>query len=55
MITPIQLNEPTPFRLLFSLNFDVMVDEFAIHQRSNDALPEELQRTGQTGGVPGMQ
>ena len=30
MITLTQLNEPTPFRLLFSLNFNVMVDEFAI-------------------------
>ncbi len=30
MITPTQPNEPPPFRLLFSLNFNVMVDEFAI-------------------------
>ncbi len=30
MITPVQPNEPTPFCLLFSLNFDVMVEEFAI-------------------------
>jgi hypothetical protein len=30
MITPVQPNEPTPFRHLFSLDFDVMEDEFAI-------------------------
>ena len=30
MITLTQLNEPPPFRFLFSLNFNVMVDEFAI-------------------------
>jgi hypothetical protein len=48
MITLTQLNEPPPFRFLFSLNFNVMVDEFAITSVIKRGIARRIQRTGQT-------